>query len=182
MSDRPRDWLAAAVAAYGESSLALWCADLIVGTVDPIDPSGIPLVALGGAPAAYYVERAADGDPEPDYWPRVWGARGLLYVWNAGAEDAVVRGLDDAAWRVREMCAKVIRLREIGAAGDRLAELCADEVTRVRVSVLRALGRVGEAEHLPVVRAAGGDPELTVIAASDAALDELARRLDRDVG
>ncbi len=182
MGDRPQDWLAAAARDYGESRVALWCADLIVDAADPVEESGVPLTILGGAPAAHYLQRAADGNPEPDYWPRVWGARGLLYVWDDDAQAAVVSGLDDDAWRVREMCARVIRLREIGVSADRLAELCADEVTRVRVAALRALAQVGEAEQLPAVHAAREDPELTVRTAADAALMELARRLDRDVG
>ncbi|MET0693306.1 MAG: HEAT repeat domain-containing protein [Propionibacteriaceae bacterium] len=181
MTDRPRDWLAAAAHELGESRVALWCADLITESVDPADPAAPPLESVSSHPGTYYLERAAAGDPEPDYWPRVWGARGLLYVWDDRAEAAVVQGLQDEAWRVREMCAKVVRLREIGAAGDRLAELCADDVPRVRVAALRALSRVGESEHLPAVHAAGEDEEPTVVAAADDALEELGERLDRDV-
>jgi hypothetical protein len=53
--------------------------------------------------------------PRQEYWFRVWAARGLLYVWIPTAEPAVLAGLHDPAWRVREMCAKVARRRALGA-------------------------------------------------------------------
>jgi hypothetical protein len=72
-----------------------------------------------------------------DYWPRVWGARGLLYVWHADAQGAVVQGLADPAWRVREMCAKVVSRRDIADAPSLLSALASDPVSRVRVAAAR---------------------------------------------
>jgi hypothetical protein len=200
--EHPRDRLTEAGRQFGERRVALWCANLLVdrvGTSDPAgadphtadpdsaDPArplreGLPLGWLGGVGAAYYLEREAAGNPEPDYWPRVWAARGLLYVWDDDAEDAVIAGLDDPAWRVREMCAKVIRLHQIGAAGDKLVRLCGDEVPRVRVSALRGLARIGESEHVDAVEAALDDEDRAVVAAAERALEEISSRLDRELG
>ncbi len=80
------------------------------------------------------------------YWRRVWGARGLLYAWPAetggaeadGAEAAVSAALADEHWRVREMAAKVVVKRRIGAALDSVAALRADPVPRVRAAAARA--------------------------------------------
>jgi HEAT repeat protein len=115
------------------------------------------------------------------YWPRVWAARGLLHVYLPDASPAVVNGLDDDAWRVREMCAKVARAQEIGAAADALHRRTSDEVPRVRVAALRALARVGEAEDADAVRDCLDDPERSVVVAAERALREMSRRLDRDL-
>jgi len=80
------------------------------------------------------------------YWRRVWGARGLLYAWvdDHGAvedlrtEDALIAALADEHWRVREMAAKVIARRRIGAALGPLAALRNDPVPRVRAAAERA--------------------------------------------
>lgn len=75
------------------------------------------------------------------YWRRVWGARGLLYAWadDHGAEDALVAALADEHWRVREMSAKVIAKRRIGAALGPVTALRKDPVPRVRSAAERAL-------------------------------------------
>jgi hypothetical protein len=75
-----------------------------------------------------------------DYWPRVWGARGLRYVWLDYAELPLVAALRDPAWRVQEMAAKVAALRELGRAAEQLVPLIDSDVSRVRVAALRALG------------------------------------------
>lgn len=139
---RPRDWLAVLAARLGEESTAAWCAELITEAVPWDDREHPSLEQLAGAPGRHFLDRAAAGDPEPDYWPRVWGARGLLYVWCDDAEPAVLSGLTDERWRVREMCAKVVRLRGIGAAAPILSLLLDDEVARVRAAALRALDLV----------------------------------------
>ncbi|GAA4070931.1 hypothetical protein GCM10022248_44150 [Nonomuraea soli] len=161
---------------YGEARVAAWCADLLVLAVGYDDPGEPPLVWIGGAPA---VDGLGVGWKE--HWPRVWGARGLLYAWTPAAAPAVVRGLEDTSWRVREMCAKVARLRELGEAADVLAGLVGDEVPRVRAAALRALGVTGEGEHAPVVRGALDDREASVRQAADKALGQLRVRLDRDL-
>lgn len=176
----PRDRLRLAIEQLGERTVALWCADLIVERVHWTDPDLPDLDWLGGDPGAYHRQRHAAGDPEPGYWPRVWAARGLLYAWDEAAIPNVVAGLADEAWRVREMCAKVSRLREVGEAAHALETAATDEIPRVRTAALRALGRVGESEHVELVQAALDDHERAVVAAAETALDDLARRLDHD--
>ncbi|NUT36798.1 MAG: hypothetical protein HOV79_27395, partial [Hamadaea sp.] len=110
------------------------------------------------------------------YWPRVWGARALLYVWEPAAASAVVQALADEHWRVREMAAKVCLRRELGSALEPLEALASDPVPRVRVAAARALGALGEAEHAAVLRTMRDDgPHIA------AALELLSRRLDRDL-
>ena len=45
----------------------------------------------------------------PDYWARVWGARGLLHIGPPARAEIVLDALSDESWRVREMSLKVIR-------------------------------------------------------------------------
>jgi hypothetical protein len=63
----------------------------------------------------------------------------LLYVWRPNAEAAILSGLHDPAWRVREMCAKVVRHRAIESAESALARLVDDPVSRVRAAADAAL-------------------------------------------
>ncbi len=161
----PREAVAKACHDKGEAQVARWCAELIT------DPSWDHPVMEWLGP------RVREGFH--DYWLRVWGARGLLYAWTSGAAPAVVSGLDDPAWRVREMCAKVARLRELGEAAEPLARLVSDEVKRVRVAAVKALGVVGEGEHADVLRDVSDDPETTVRDAAQSALRMLGRRLER---
>lgn len=109
------------------------CASLLAGRVG--DPT--LLRALAG-PAATGVLRGQAGGVE-GYWPRVWGARGLLYAWDPSAARAVVRAAADNSWRVREMVAKVAARRHLGNAAPAMAALCGDPVPRVRRAAERAL-------------------------------------------
>jgi hypothetical protein len=96
------------------------------------------VLALAG-PASQVVFH--DGPRQANqYWRRVWGARGLLYAWDEGgvAADAIIEALSDEHWRVREMAAKVIAKRTIGAAVDAVASLHDDPVPRVRTAAHRA--------------------------------------------
>lgn len=111
----------------------------------------------------------------------VWAARGLRYVWVPDAGGAIVQGLGDPAWRVREMCAKVAGQREIGEAAEALHALVEDETPRVRVAAVAALGAVGEAEHAEALHTAHDDPEPTVGRAAARAIKLLRKRLDRDL-
>src|SRR3954451_13506685 len=100
---------------------------------EPVDDELI--LALGGPPA----EWVHTGEPSgPDYWLRVWGARGLLYAWDDAARAAVLRALDDEAWRVRDMALKVVARRGIHEADDRGKRLRDDSSARVRASAARA--------------------------------------------
>jgi HEAT repeat protein len=171
--------MAQACAAHGCVAIAEWCAALLAGEVGYDDARAPSLAWLGGAHAAGQLRKGRLVERGQDHWPRVWAARGLLYVWTPAAAPAIVAALSDPAWRVREMAAKVTRLHEVGEAADALAELVDDPVPRVRIAAVRALGAVGEAEHAAAVREVVGDP--VACAAAEAALRQLRRRLDRDL-
>jgi hypothetical protein len=107
------------------------CTDLVNGK--PVDDELI--LALGGPPA----EWVRTGEPSgPDYWLRVWGARGLLYAWDDSARPAVLHALDDPEWRVRDMALKVVARHGIEEAVDQVERLEDDPSARVRASAARA--------------------------------------------
>ena len=113
-----------------------------------------------------------------DYWVRSWGARGLLYVWDEDASGAVLAGLSDPHWRPAEMCLKVATRREVGGAGDAARTLSTHELPRVRAQALRALGAVGDTEHVAAVRDRLDDPDGEVRRQAARALERLVDRLD----
>ncbi len=162
----------------GASEVASWCAGLLSGKIRYGDHGYPPLTWLGGAHAASLMKRQAFGSRNQDYWPRVWGARGLLHVWAPDARRAVIAGLSDPAWRVREMSAKIVRAQELADAETELTALAADPVPRVRAAALLGLGRVGESEHAEVVARSRGDRSPLVRRAAEKALEELAGRLE----
>jgi hypothetical protein len=168
-------------ARVGGDTVASWCAELLTARVDHDDPDRPTLEWLGGASTSYVEGRLQDSATF-DYWPRVWGARGLLHVWPAAAEPAVtaavVAALADPAWRVREMAAKVVAQHEVGEAADALLPCAADPVARVRAAAVRALGAVGESEHTHCVVDGLLDQDGAVRRAADRAVDRLERRLD----
>jgi hypothetical protein len=107
------------------------CIDLLNGK--PVDDDLI--LALGG-PAARWVRT---GEPSgPDYWLRVWGARGLQYAWDDSARPAVLEALNDEAWRVRDMALKVVARRHLQEASGQVSRLLDDPSARVRASAARA--------------------------------------------
>ena len=112
----------------GAEAVAEWCARLLSGAAYE-QPS---VQWIGG-------RHAATADHLPEYWPRVWAARALLYEWTPRAEPAVLAGLRDPAWRVREMCAKVARHRALKRAEPILTHLLDDPVLRVRAAAEAAL-------------------------------------------
>ncbi|KRF18852.1 hypothetical protein ASG90_02865 [Nocardioides sp. Soil797] len=142
--------------------------DLLAG-VDP-EPFATEIVYLTGHEGAH--------DGWAPYWPRVWGARALMYVWDEAAAPAVVAGLEDEAWRVAEMCLKVSSRRELAAAGDAAVRLSSHELPRVRAQAVRVLGVAGDTEHLDAVRGAEADPDGNVRRAAVRALDLMSIRLD----
>ena len=114
------------------------CVHLIVG--EDVDPA--LLLALGGPGA----DKFLDGDSHVDmYWLRVWGTRGLLWVWDGRALDAVKLALGDEAWRVREMAIKVVARHRLGDAFPAVAGLRDDPVPRVRTAATRALAVLTDA-------------------------------------
>jgi len=75
---------------------------------------------------------------------RVWAARGLLHVWDDVATDAIITATTHAAWRVREMSAKVIARHHVGSAIDAVVILLDDENARVRASAARPFRTIAE--------------------------------------
>lgn len=193
----PADRARAASGALGIEELASWCADVLTGTCDLLGAGSPESFSEAGAashnahappdPRWLGVDAAGTwGDPASwpdrglDYWPRVWAARTLLHQWHPVAASAIRQGLSDPAWRVREMCAKVVARYEESIAADACARLAeGDSTPRVRVAALRALAVVGESEHAPVVLAALGDEERAVLDAAERALATIELRLDR---
>jgi len=176
----PGDRARAAADALGDDLLTRWCGDLVAGRAEWGDPADPDPGWVGG--------RAVEGwgspghlDDTTRYWARVWAARTLLYVWSDAAAADVVAGLDDPAWRVREMCCKVAARWEVSAAADRCADLATDEVPRVRAAAVRVLGTTGEAEHAEAVRHALRDTEPSVRSAAERGLRQLEQRLDRSL-
>jgi hypothetical protein len=65
-----------------------------------------------------------------------------LHAWSDEATQVVVRSLDDDEWRSREMAAKVVARHLVAPAFNRVCELRADPVPRVRAAAERALARL----------------------------------------
>lgn len=117
----------------GRDRFVVACAELVVG-IGVDDPALI--YALGGPPARW----ALTGEPPgPDYWLRTWALRGLLWVWEDGATEAVLVGLRDEHWRVREMAARVVARHRVDEALERVVVIQADPVIRVRKAADRAV-------------------------------------------
>ena len=128
------------------------------------------LLVAGGT----HAQGLLDGAP-PLYWPEVWGARVLLYAWNDTATDAVLAGLQNRAWRVREMCTRVAALRHLDVAAE-LSPLLEDEVARVRAGAARALSEVGTPADALSITALFRDPEVEVRKAAGVANKRLRAR------
>lgn len=110
------------------------CVALLAG-----DPADVPLIEVLGGPGA----RWALVDPDDrGHWFRIWAARGLLWSYTDAAGPAVVAGLRDEQWRVREMCAKVVARHLVGAAFAAVLTLRDDPVPRVRAAAERAVARL----------------------------------------
>lgn len=160
----PKVRIERACAVFGHRAVALWCADLLAER-----PVG------AGSPS---IEWLGDGD-WPTYWYRVWGARGLLYVWDGEVQPDVVSALRDPQWRVREMAAKVVRAQRLTEAADAVAAVADDRVERVRSAALRALAVVGEPAHLAAITRAKRDDAVEVRRAAERAIHRLDQRLTR---
>lgn len=128
----PRESIEAECARRGHSAVVVGCIDLLRG--GNADPAFV--LALGGPPARWVVTGEPSG---PEYWLRVWAARGLLWAWDDAAQPAIVDALNDDAWRVREMAAKVVARHQLGDALSVVADLRHDPVQRVRAAAHRAV-------------------------------------------
>ena len=180
----PADLVAEACDVLGARAVVAWCADLLSGEVtaqEALDV-GPPLTWLGGRAAVRYPALDAEQLAVNAYWIRVWGARGLLHVWDDSAAPAIVTALSDEHWRVREKAAAVVATHEVAGATEAVGDLLTDDVPRVRVAAARALAVVGEAEQaVDLDTAASHDPEVSVRDAAERALQRLARRLGQPV-
>lgn len=163
MRPHPQVLIESAVQEYGEAEVIDWAVSLLSGQVvqEHLD-IGLLGGSTGWAP----------------YWSRVWGARAFLYVWNESAAPSVIGGLSDEHWRVREMCAKVCRHRELTQGAAALVELAADENERVRLSAMRAIGDICEADSAgPLLAKQFANHREAAVA--EAALRRMEQRLDR---
>lgn len=124
----PRDSARLGAELFGEDHVIQWCELLLQGTVAPGHPDFPDIAWLGGKLGW------------PDYWSRVWGARGLLHLGVANP-GIVLESLADPSWRVREMALKVIHAHGIDDPSGKVDPSVDDEVERVRVQAWRALGR-----------------------------------------
>lgn len=141
----PRRSVEALAERYGRDVVVAWCLDLLARRA--VD--GHVIFALGGPPAKWAVY---GGRPVSDYWLRVWAMRGLLWLWDDAAAEAVVAGLDDEAWRVREMGAKVVARHRVDSGLPGVLELRQDPVARVRQAAARAVMRLTSDAPEPVNR------------------------------
>lgn len=116
-----------------------------------------------------------DGAPRL-YWPELWGARVFTHIWDDAAAPAVIAGLTNQAWRVREMCARVILVNSVPAA-DQLVALTTDDNARVRIAALRALGAQGTAEHLDTFKPRLSDRDKSVRPIAQQSRDAIRARL-----
>ena len=116
----------------GRAEVVAGCRTLLRG--GQVDPE--LLLALGGPAARRFLDGEAHDD---DYWLRVWGARGLLWVWDGSATSDLRVALGDDAWRVREMALKVVARHRAGDLLAAVVDARADPVARVRQAAERAL-------------------------------------------
>ncbi len=171
----PRELLGQLAAHVGTRRAALLCAEVLADD-DPHEHADTVLF-LGGPAGRSLLDGGTSWKP---YWSRVWGARGLLYVWDEEspfvAETVLDRVADDH-WRVAEMCLKVCARRDL-ACGDDAARLATHDLPRVRATAARALGAAGDTEHVAAVRLLLEDGSEEVRGAAGRALERMEARLD----
>jgi hypothetical protein len=142
----PQQRIAAECASRGSPAVIADCVAILDGRSDDVDDRLITV--LGGDAARHVIDGGEGG--RSGYWPRVWAARGLLHAWpdpDSAADTAeadavtaaVISGLADSKWRVREMAAKVVAAHQVGQALDAVAALRDDPVPRVREAAERAV-------------------------------------------
>jgi HEAT repeat protein len=131
----PRQSVVAECGKRGQKAVVEGCIALLAGR--ETEPELI--FALGGPPARWAVE---GGAPGPDYWLRVWAARGLLWVWDDDAAPYIIAALSDDAWRVREIAVKVARRHELVDAVPVLIGLRDDPNARVSKAAEQAVARL----------------------------------------
>lgn len=117
-----------AVEVFGRDLVIDWCEALLEGDARDDDPRYPDIVWLGGTIGW------------PQYWSRVWGARGLLHIGPPANPQVVADALNDESWRVREMALKVITRHELDEAEQQIIDMLDDPSERVRLQARRALG------------------------------------------
>jgi hypothetical protein len=167
IDDSPADRIRAAVERLGEHVVATRATNLLRG----LGEGDEFLLWVGGR----HAQGVLDGAPAL-YWPEVWGARALLSAWDDSATEAVVAGLANQAWRVREMCARVCAARALDAA-DALTRHTTDGVPRVRAAAARALAAVGDDSSTAALTAMLKDPDKDVRRAAQQSLATLQARI-----
>lgn len=145
-------------------------ADLIsraIGLLEGRNEGEEMLLFAGGR----HAQGILDGAPAL-YWPELWGARIFLYRWDASAAPAVVSGVTNQAWRVREMCLRVCALRSVGDTSIFTARL-SDPNARVRAAAIRAIAAVGTEADAGAVEPALRDRDIDVRRVAGEALKAL---------
>ena len=135
--ETPRQRIEQECETRGQAAVVNGCVELL--SRRDADPELV--AALGGMAARWALTREPAG---PDYWLRVWAARGLLWAWDDTAVAALGLALTDEHWRVREMALKVVARHRVDDALELVAELQQDRVPRVRAAAGRALTRLAE--------------------------------------
>ena len=162
--------LAAAVERQGNAVTVRRAATLLAGGYEGEDF----LRVVGGE----HAEGILSGAPAL-YWPELWGARALLYVWDDTADSAVaavIAGLANRSWRVREMSLRVSAARSLVAASE-LVPLTRDEHPRVRAAAARAIAVLGdEVSDAGTLEAMLRDPDKEVRRAAQQSLTALRGR------
>jgi hypothetical protein len=135
----PRDSIRRECELRGKHNVVAGCISLLNGEGADADL----IYALGGLPASWVFTGDAPG---PDYWLRVWAARGLLWAWDDEALPCIMSALDDDAWRVREMALRVVGRHRLQDAVTTVTRLQDDPVSRVASAASRALAQLGRME------------------------------------
>jgi hypothetical protein len=132
----PRDSIERECERRGKDKVVAGCMSLLNGGSADAEL----IYALGGPPARWVF---TDEAPGPDYWLRVWAARGLLWAWDDAALACIMTALDDDAWRVREMALRVVAKHRLADAAATVAPLRDDPSSRVASAATRTFARLG---------------------------------------
>jgi HEAT repeat protein len=126
----PQRRIEACCVRHGSAAVAEACMRLVAGA--EIDP--LMREVFGDQHSQEWLDRDVN-----QYWPRVWGTRGLLWNWDDRAVPSIRAALGDEHWRVREMACKVVARHLVDAVQPEVAALVHDPVPRVRAAASRAV-------------------------------------------
>jgi hypothetical protein len=136
----PRESIEVECERRGRDNVVAGCTSLLTGKGADAEL----IYALGGPPARWLFTGEAPG---PDYWLRVWAARGLLWIWDDAALPCIMAALDDDQWRVREMALRVVAKHRLAIAAEAVAALRDDPNHRVASAASRAHARLVDTRH-----------------------------------